>query len=123
MKRHAVIVTINAKHSVQEISQFWNVARSFVHKVLRELEASDGNVESVAKRRKYKSHSVTVITSQFVQQVQTLLVKSIRAISRALQVSECIIRRIDLEDIRYKSYVMYRGQFMSAQTLLLHIKL
>ena len=50
MKRHAVIVAIHAKHSDLEISQFLNVTRSFAHKVRQELEASDGNVESVAKR-------------------------------------------------------------------------
>ena len=54
MKRHAVIAAIHAKHSDLEKSQFLNVARSFVR---RELEASDGNVESVAKRRKHKPRS------------------------------------------------------------------
>ena len=51
MKRHAVFVAIHAKHSDLEISQFLNVARSFVHKVSRELEASGDNVESVTKLR------------------------------------------------------------------------
>ena len=45
MKRHAVIVAIHAKHSDLEISQFLNATR--------ELEASDGNAESVVKRRKH----------------------------------------------------------------------
>ena len=62
MKRHAVIVAIHAKHSDLEISQFFNVTRSFVHKVRRKLEASDGNVESVANRRKHKHRSDTVRT-------------------------------------------------------------
>ena len=44
MKRHVVIVAIHSKHSDLEISQFLNVARSFVYKVRRELEASDHNV-------------------------------------------------------------------------------
>jgi len=120
MKRHAVIVAIHANHSDLEISQFLNVARSFVHKVRRGLEVSDDNVESVAKRKKHEGRSDTVRTSQFVQQVQGIIdkdpSKSIRAISRDLQVSECTIRRIVHEDIRYKSYVMRKGQFMSAQT-------
>ena len=55
MKRHAVIVAIHAKNSNFEISQFFNVARSFVHEVRRELEASDSNVGRVAKRRKQTS--------------------------------------------------------------------
>ena len=126
MKRHAVIVAIHVKHSDLEISQFFNVTRSFVHKVRRELEASDGNVESVAKRRKHKPRSDTVRTPQFVQQVQDIidedLSKSIRAISRDLQVSECTIRRIVHKDIRYKFCVTSRSQFKSVQTLILHIK-
>ncbi|XP_011068611.1 PREDICTED: uncharacterized protein LOC105154645 isoform X1 [Acromyrmex echinatior] len=120
MKRHAVIVAIHANHSDLEISEFLNLARSFVHKVRRELEVSNGNVQSVAKRKTHKARSDTVRTSQFVQQVQGIIdedpSKSIRAISRDLQVSECTIRRIVHEDIRYKSYVMRKGQFMSART-------
>ena len=77
-------------------------------------------MESVAERRKHKPRSDTVRTPQFVHQVQDIIdqdpSKSIRAISRDLQVSECTLRRIVHEDIRYKSYVMRRGQFMSAQT-------
>ena len=90
-----------------------NVARSFVHKVRRELEASDDNVESVAKRRKHKPRSDTVRTPQIMQEVQGIInedsSKSIRAISSSLQVPECTIRRIVHEDTRYKSYLMSRG--------------
>ena len=119
IKRHA-IVAIHANHSDLEISQFFKIARLFVHKVRRELEASDGNVGNVAKRKKHEARSDRVRTSHFVQQVQGIIhenpSKSIRAISRDLQVSECTIHRIVHEDIRYKSYVIRKGQFMSAQT-------
>ena len=102
MKRHTVIVAIHAKHSDLEISQFINVSWSFVHKVRRKLEASD------------------VWTPHFVQQIQDIIdeysSKFIRAISRDLQLSECVIRCIIHEDIRYKFYGMLRGQFMSAET-------
>ena len=116
MKRHSVIDAMHAKHSDFEISQFFNVVRPFVHKVRRELEASDGDVESVGSGRKHKPPSDTVRTPQFVQQVQDIIEedpsKSLKAKSRDLQVSECTIRSIVHEDIRYKSYVMCRGQFM-----------
>ena len=73
------------RNSDLEISQFLNVAQSFVQKVRRELEASDGNVESLAKRRKHKPRSDTVTTPQFAQQLQDIIdedpSKSIRAIS------------------------------------------
>ena len=68
MKRHAVIVNIQAKYSDFEITQFLNVSQSFVHKVRRELESSDYNVESIAKRRKHKPRPDTVRTLQFVEQ-------------------------------------------------------
>ena len=51
MKRHAVIVALTAKHTDLEISNFLNVARSFVYKVRMELEINDGNVSPVAKRK------------------------------------------------------------------------
>ena len=106
MKRHAVIVAIHANHSDLEISEYLKFARSFVHKVRRELEASDDNIESVTKRKKHKARSDRVRISHFLQQVQGIIdkdpSKSIRAISRDLQVSECTIRRIVHEDIRYK---------------------
>ena len=120
MKRHAVIVAICAKHTDLEISNFLNCARSFVHKVRRELEASAGDVETVAKRKRHEERSDTTRNTQFVQQVQEIVdenpSKSMRAIARDFNVSEGLIRRVVHEDLRYKSYVMRRGQFMSAQT-------
>ena len=73
MKRHAIIVSIHAKHSDLEISQFFNVTRSFVHKFRRELKASNINVESVAKCRKRKPRSDTFRTPQFVRQIQDII--------------------------------------------------
>ena len=110
MKTHSVIVAIQPKHYDLEISQFFNVARSFVHKVRRELEASDGNVENVAKHRKHKSCSDTIRTPQFVQQLRTLLMKTIQVhkghIERSSKVSQNTICRIVHKDIHYKSYEM-----------------
>jgi len=61
-----------------------NLARSFVHKVRQELEVSDDNVESVAKRKKHKARSDIVRTSQFVQGIiDEDPSKSIRAIERS----------------------------------------
>ncbi|CAB3231711.1 unnamed protein product [Arctia plantaginis] len=46
IKRHAVIVALRAIHSDLEISGCLKVARSFVHKVRQELEASGDDVET-----------------------------------------------------------------------------
>lgn len=120
MKRHAVIVAIHAEHSDVEIARFLKVARSFVNKVRKELEASGGDVLSVAKRKKHSQRSDIIRTQQFVQQVQEIIdtnpEMSIRAIARNLNVCEGVIRTVVHDDIRYKSYVMRRGQFMSEQT-------
>ena len=39
-----------------------------------------------------------------------------RALARELQVDDATIRRVVHEDLRYKSYVMRRGQFLSERT-------
>lgn len=64
--------------------------------------------------------TLCIKTTQFIQQIQAIVdenpSKSIRALARDLKVSEGLVRRVVHEDLRYKSYVMRRGQFMSAQT-------
>ena len=77
MKRQAVIVAIHAETAILK-HQFFNVACSFVHKVCWELEASDGNMESVAKRTKHKPHSDIVRALKFVQQVQNIMMKTLQ---------------------------------------------
>ena len=120
MKRHVVIIAICAKHTDLEISNFLNCARSFVHKVRRELEASASDVETIAKLKRHEECSDITRNTQFVQQVQKIVhespSKSMGAIARDLNVSEGLIRRVVHEDLRYKSYVLCRGHFMSAQT-------
>lgn len=117
MKRHAVLVALAANHGDSEIADFLNVARSFVFRIRKQLLVSGGNVSSAAKRKKYSPRSDIVRKVEFVQQVQGIInenpSKSMRAIANQLLVSESTIRRVVHEDIRYKSYVMRRGQFMS----------
>lgn len=77
LKRQAVLFVIHANHGdVRIVFFFVEVARSFVYKVRKELEASIGEVSSTG------------------------------VIARDLQVSEGRIRNLAHEDIRYKSYVM-----------------
>ncbi|XP_046868909.1 uncharacterized protein LOC124461437 [Drosophila willistoni] len=120
MKRHAVIVALYANHTDLEISNFLKCARSFVYKVRCELKASGGNAEPVSKRKKHEERSHTIRSAEFVQKVQAIIdedpSKSIRALAKDLNVSDGLIRRVVHEDLRYKSYVMRRGQFMSDKT-------
>ena len=120
MKRHAVIVALTAKHTDLEISNFLNVARSFVYKVRMELEINDGNVSPVAKRKKHFQRSDAIRTPEFIQNVQKIIDedpgRSMRSIAKGLKVSEWTIRTVVHQDIRYKSYVMRKCQFVSAKT-------
>ena len=52
MKRHVVIMALKADHGDLEIARFLRVARSFVHKLRKELEKENDNVMSVSKRKK-----------------------------------------------------------------------
>lgn len=57
---HARTVVTHAKHSNVEISivlREGGVARSFVHKLRKELEASSGDVSPVGERKKYSQRS------------------------------------------------------------------
>ena len=49
MKRLAVIVAFKADHGYLEIAHFLRVARSFVHKIRKELEKENDNIMSVSK--------------------------------------------------------------------------
>ena len=49
IKRDAVIMTLKADHGDLEIARFLRVARSFVHKIRKELEKENDNVMSASK--------------------------------------------------------------------------
>ena len=116
MKRHAVIVALSAGRNPNAIAGFLNVARSFVFKVKSEMEASGDDLASVSERKKHSRRSNITRTAEFVDEVRDAIdadpKKSMRAIAKEKDVSEATIRRVVHEDIRYKSYVMRRGQFL-----------
>ena len=66
MKRHAAIITICAKHTDLETSNFLNCTWPLVHKVCHELEVSDGDTLPVAKCKKHKEFSNTIRTIQLI---------------------------------------------------------
>lgn len=120
MKRHAVIVASAAGHSDFEISNFLNVARSFVNKIRKECLASDRNVSSISKRKTHSSRSDIVRNINFVQKVQDVIHESpgtsMRNIAKRLSVSESTVRRTVHNDLKCKSYVMKRRHFVSAKS-------
>ena len=56
MKRHAVIETLKVYHGDLEIAPFLRVARSFVHRIRKELEKENNNIMSVSKCKKNIPH-------------------------------------------------------------------
>jgi len=118
MKRYAVIVAIHANHNDLEISQFLKFARSFVHKVRRELEATDGNVKSVAKHKKHEARSDRVKTSHFVQQIQGIIDEDPSKSIRARESFKFLSAQSVALSTKTSgtSPTMRKGQFMSART-------
>ena len=120
MKRHDVIVCLAAGHTDSEIAAFLKVVRSFVFKVKSELKAAGDDVAAVAERKRHYQGSDCISTPEFVNSVQAAIDedhgKSMRALANELEVDESTIRRVVHEDLRYKSYVIRRGQFMSDRT-------
>ena len=70
MKRHVVIVALKADHGDLEIACFLRVARSFVHKIHKELGKENENVMSVSKHKKYSTHSDSMRTPEFIHKVK-----------------------------------------------------
>ena len=52
MKSHAVVVELKANHRDLEIARFLRDARSFFHKIRKELEKENDNLTSVSYRIK-----------------------------------------------------------------------
>ena len=96
-------------------SQSWKI-----HKIHKELEKENDNAMSVSKCKKHSTHSDTMRTHKFIHNVKQTIDEnwgqSMRSIVKMLHVSEKRVRRNVHEDIRYKSYVMKRGNFISEKS-------
>lgn len=73
----------------------------------RELKASDGDMETGAKRKKHEERSDSTRTSRFVQQVQDIVgqdpSKSMRAFAKDLNVLKGLTRHVIHEVLQHKS--------------------
>ena len=116
-KRHAVLMLISAGHENNKIAELLNVTRQFVWTVRQDLIASNYDFEAVAERKDHNRRSDTIRDREFIMQVQEMVnndpSKSMRAMARDLDVSEHCIRSCLMEDIRYKSYRMRKGQLLT----------
>lgn len=108
---------ISAGHDNNKIAELLKVTRQFVWSVRLDLIASNYNYEAVAQRKEHSRRSDAIRDQDFVARVQGMVdndpSKSMRAIARDLHVSEHCVRNCMMEDIRYKSYKMRKGQLLT----------
>ena len=112
MKWQILIVTLKADHGDLEI------ASSLVHQIRKELEKENDNIMSVSKhKKKHSTRSDSMRTPEFIHKVNQTIDENqgqtMRSITKRFPLLEKEIRRSVHKDIRYKSYVMKRGQFIS----------
>lgn len=103
-------MTLKVDHSDLEISRFLKVARSFIYKVLKELETEAGNVSPISNPLSSLKHL------NFIQQVQPTIddnPRKSRSLAKDFHVAERTVRNVVREDIIYKFYEMRKDQFIS----------
>ena len=121
--RGAIVTGIRAGRTNKEIADFNNISVSTVKRLAKEyhkfIEQGGQDEEFDIKRKQHRRRS-DAHSREIVEQVQEAINndpgRSMRALGEELGVSEWLIRKIVKEDLRYKSYSLRRGQFMSAAT-------
>jgi transposase len=121
--RGAIVTGIRAGRTNREIADFNNISYNTVKNFSREyynfIEEGGQDEEFDIKRKKHRRHS-DAHSMEIVERVQEAINddtgRSMRQMAVELEVSEWLIRKIVKEDIRYRSYSLRRGQFMSAAT-------
>ena len=68
-KRKSVLVAIHTKHDNSSIAKFLKVDKSWVWRVRKELEESEGDYKAIAERSTYKQWSDCVRTPEFAAKV------------------------------------------------------
>ncbi|EZA52817.1 hypothetical protein X777_08140 [Ooceraea biroi] len=115
--RATVIAGLRAGRTAKEIADFNNISLRTVYNVKKVYDA-DPDVATPAR----KTHKVRKdrTNPDIVHRIQEIINedpgKSMRSIAREQQMSDATVRKIIAEDIRYRSYVLRRGQFMTQQT-------
>lgn len=115
--RHGVLLGIRAGSSNKNISECLGVNLRTVQRIRKDFDESNGDYEGAAARKTHSARSDKKRTPEFVGEIQAMIdndpSKSMRSIARDTGVSEFLIRQTVHEDIRYFSYKMRKGQFLS----------
>ena len=128
-RRAAVYECLRASQKPADIIKFLGYPKATVYSIKKRFDAEmavngnvakgDGEPTSARKTHKHRRDSLDEQNGNFVKELQRRINKDpgrpIRRLAEDMGVHEKTIRRY-LKDIRYKSYKMRRGQFMSAKT-------
>jgi hypothetical protein len=123
-KNRAIIISgLRAGRSAWEIIDFHNIKRSPVFSLKKKFDeviASEGlpddfDVPRKAHRRRSDAKGL-MLADEICNIVEVDPGSSMRSIATEFGVAESTVRQIVQEDLRYKSYAMRKGQFMSEVT-------
>ena len=122
-QRGAIVTGIRAGRTSREIADFNNISYNTVKHIAREynnfIEEGGQDEKFDIKRkphhRRSDAHSMEIV-DRVQEAINTDPGRSMRRMAEELEVSEWLVRKIVKEDIRYKSYSLRKGQFMSAAT-------
>ncbi len=121
--RAIIISRLCDGRSAQEIIEFHNIKRSTVFSIKMKFDefiASGGLLDDFNIPRKAhwrRSSAKGLVLAEEIRNIMEVDPgRSMRSIATEFGVTESTVRRIVQEDLRYKSYAMRKGQFMSEAT-------
>lgn len=118
-----MVTGIRAGRTNREIANFneisYNTVKNFTREYNKFIEEGGQAEEFDIKRKQHRRRS-DAHTVEIVERVQEMINndpgQSMRKMAADLGVSEWLIRKIVKQDIRYRSYSLRRGQFLTEKT-------
>lgn len=114
--RATIICGLRAGRTAKEIFKFNNIPLRTIYNVKK---VYDADTEVATPKRKIHKVRKDRTSVDMISRIQDMINedpgRSMRSIARELKMSDSTVRTIVNEDIRYKSYVIRRGQFLSDQ--------
>jgi hypothetical protein len=119
--RVTIITRLRAGRTVSEIVRFNK--KSTVHDVKQRCDdfiAGGGLPEDFSSHRKVHRRRSDTLDASIVAKLQALVDqdpgRSLRSLARELEISEFVVRKKIIQDIRYKPYALRRGQVLIQAT-------
>ncbi len=126
----AVIVSgLRAGRTVKEIKDFSNIKKSTVYDVKKKYDefiASGGSPDSFEFARKIhkrrSGYKGTALAEDLWELVSMDPSRSMRSMPQEMNISRTTVCKMVSEDLRYRSYAMRKGQFMSESMKTRHLE-